>query len=187
MLIVYDYQDLNGSSDTRWLEEPIVRITHVRSQAFDDPSMREYVSQTDGETDGASGTGNAKYMFRHYIPYSRIYAAINDHIVLNGLTRRDLYEWLMNACTELGIVPDQFLENIQDDPLEKRVAYDTWVDWGVNAICQYNDNIFYGPGTGDGGGKKVDEPTGSKAGVQTTRLAKGAMKLKKVLTNLEIN
>jgi hypothetical protein len=43
---------------------------------------------------------------------------------------------------------------------KKRYAAMAWISWAMEAICDYPDNIYYGRGTGDGGGSLVDVPLG---------------------------
>ena len=43
---------------------------------------------------------------------------------------------------------------------KKRYAAMAWISWAMEAICDYPDNIYYGRGTGDGGGTLVDVPLG---------------------------
>lgn len=180
MLVVYGRQDYNGKNDINWLEDEIVFIFHTRTEAFDDSSMQASVRK-DGEM-GASGTGTNKFVYRHHIPYQRIYLAIEDTIVSEKFSRLRLLEWLTGRHEALGIEPDKSL--VIDDARKKRLIYDIWVDWAVSAICQFKDNIFYGPGTGDGAGTKIDFPNGENKDAQLVRLTQGKEELKTALPNL---
>jgi hypothetical protein len=65
--------------------------------------------------------------------------------------------------------------------LQTRAATSAWINWVLEAICDYPDNIFYGPGTGDGAGTLVDVPDGSKKDEQLARVMKGASRLRSVV------
>ena len=186
MLIVYGRQDYEGGDHTNgWLNDEIVFISHSRTDAFGDLNLKKYLRDIDGKAE-PSGKGNEKNVYRHHIPYRRIYLAIEDEILRGRFTRSKLLDWIQETHKTLSIKPDEPLKFSQK-PEVSRVFYDIWVDWALNAICQYRENMFYGPGTGDGGGAKIDYPAGGdkqRINTQKERLKAGASKLDDVLKKL---
>jgi hypothetical protein len=50
-------------------------------------------------------------------------------------------------------------EHFYDGDAElSRKDYDQWVSWAVGLICDWPENLFCGPSSGDGNGKKTDWP-----------------------------
>ncbi|KAJ0382970.1 hypothetical protein COL922a_011422 [Colletotrichum nupharicola] len=57
-----------------------------------------------------------------------------------------------------------------------------WQQWALEAFCDYPDNCYYGPGTGDAAGTKVDVPNGVNAVDQKKRLQAAAIQLREVMS-----
>ncbi|KAI4187991.1 MAG: hypothetical protein L6R41_002456 [Letrouitia leprolyta] len=90
------------------------------------------------------------------------------------MAREIAIEWLMNVTSKLNITPDE--EVAKTNWGESRIAYDVWADWAVSAIRDWNENIVYGPGSGDQRGTAIDKPNDPQ---QLDRVKKAAKKLDK--------
>ena len=109
--------------------------------------------------------------YNHYIPYDRIFQKMTGDMAFH--TRGQIIGYLDTAATALGINTDQ--SNI--DPQLSRVAFDSWVTWVMDEICDWPRNIYRWPtSTGDAGGTAVDTPTHAPAAL-TTRLNNAALAL----------
>ena len=190
MLVVYGYQDckpVESSAEVHWSKDRVVCIWHTRSDIFDPTSVENAVFRADGEPGKSTASGAAnKFLFRHYVPYNRIFSAIEEQIIVEGMNRLQLWDWLHNLMAQLKIDPDEYLK-LGGEPVDSRRNYDVWVDWAISSICQWHFNIFYGPGTGDGGGSKIDQPTGQINGAkQKARVEKAAAHLQANLKLLSL-
>lgn len=188
MLVLYSMQDCFGGPSSSWMDDQIAMVWHTRSDIFDAKAVEKYCLETDGEPGKPVGGGSAqKFLFRHCIPYQRIFKAIEDYILAQSMTRAQAYKWLYETTYKLGLQPDEFLAAC-GNPAATRRGYDIWIDWAVSSICQWQKNIFYGPGTGDGGGTKIDIPQGPVNGAaQKIRVIEAGKQLQQVLPTLSLD
>jgi hypothetical protein len=149
----------------------------ARTDVFDKTEMHNYVKNTDGEPK----VGSKSWVYNHYVPHSRILKAIEANIL--DKTRLQAFTWLRGVTRALGIQPDQYIERF-GDAMVNRVTYDAWVDWCIGSICDWRENIFYGPGTGDKQGTSLDHPKGGKRSkTQEKRVEEAAKKLQRAIGN----
>lgn len=171
--------------DEQWnsfLAEKVWVLTDARGTSFEWGLIKNAVRARDG----VKGSG---YIHRHYVPYLALRRGLSDG--LSGLTRLQVCEVLLkiilhiyDACAEtlpikqLSPPPvNKTVEESLNAILARQTRYEMsgWINWALEAICDYPDNIFYGPGTGDSGGKCVDEPYGAAISAeQLSRVKKGA-------------
>lgn len=176
MLLIYDKEDCDSTDPSResppFLQRLIVHMTYVRTDCFDKTMMQNWVKTKDGvpTKDGKN------WVYNHYVPHSRIYKAIEDVIMTNSMTRETAIQWLVDIALKLKIKPDATL--VATKWKANRVAYDLWADWAISAICDWKENIFYGPGTGDVRGSALDNPTNGK---QLKRVTRAAAKLQRLI------
>jgi hypothetical protein len=160
MLIPYSRRDLGHDDDAPagdFLAEKIGFIKFSRAN-IPAESKREVDSYGDGAPSGA---------YNHYVPFVRIQNALVPH--LEGKKRSEIINLLDPVLRALGIAPSVL------DPARNRVAFDTWVEWAVEHICDWPRNIYRWPSsTGDSGGTGIDAPTGGPPAALVERLKQAA-------------
>jgi hypothetical protein len=178
------------TDDDAWnsyLSEKIDHIKPDRNTSIEWPKIKERVKDVDGPTTPGS------HMYRHYVPYQAIRNSLEERVM--GLT-------LLQACEQLqDIIKTLYSEKLQVNhgnptfsitdlrpPLNalakdslrvtletrKRFSMVTWINWALEAICDFPDNIYYGPGSGDKNGTVCDIPTGLNKDRQLSRVKNGA-------------
>lgn len=171
-----------------YLDDVVVNVTSARGTSFEWNEIKKRVKAKDGDVD------HGPQIHRHYVPYLAIRDSLDTEVL--GYSRegacRVLLKQVIKLYTNSIVFPIKDLQpppynravedSLQDTlKLQTRAAMTSWINWALEAICDYPDNIFYGPGTGDGAGTKVDEPHGSKGGVQLPRVRGGAKLLREVV------
>lgn len=176
MLMIYDKEDFDPSTNATdapaFLKRTICYMVYVRTDSFDKTTMQNWVK----EKDGVATVNGKNWVYNHYVPHSRIQKAIQEIIVRNEISRETAIEWLISIALELKIEADQKLA--ASNWGDSRVAYDVWMDWAVSAICDWKENIFYGPGLGDERGTALDIPKNSR---QLARVKRAAAKLHELI------
>ena len=172
----------------RYLGEVVMNVTPARGTSFEWNKIKTKVKNVDGDT--THGT----QIHRHYVPYLAIRESLEKQV--DGHSRGDACEMLNNHVIALYSHSQIFpITDLQPPPkngavkdsltdswnLQTRAATSAWINWVLEAICDFPDNIFYGPGTGDGAGTLVDVPNGSKKGEQLVRVMRGASLLRSVV------
>ncbi|KAK0717696.1 hypothetical protein B0T26DRAFT_872102 [Lasiosphaeria miniovina] len=187
MLILYDEEDFKlGSTKKAFGDRAVLQMVYVRTDMLGSDKMKAYVKAKDGEPEPIVSGKPKHWVYNHYVPHGRIIKAIEDVIVNKMMTRAQVLAWLDSVTKALKIEPDEFLKQVQN-PLTSRPAFDVWVDWAAAAICDWRENMFYGPGTGDGAGTRIDSPSGgANSAAQLARVKLGAAELKKNLPRLSL-
>ena len=174
----------------RYLNDVILRISPDRGICYEWTKIQQKVKTTDGDTTN----GTQKY--RHYVPYQAIRGALETK--LHDLTIGFACQTLVNDINALyghsrifGIgdlqPPHKSQNGILESSLETtwnlqtEAATKAWINWALEAICDFPDNIFYGPGTDDGRGTLVDVPIGATRVKQLERVKYGAHLLRAVV------
>ncbi|KAG5649866.1 hypothetical protein H0H81_001711 [Sphagnurus paluster] len=173
-ITMYSLADDNrGAPGVDWLHDPIYFIKYERTASFGWNAVQNWVRQTDGAPE--AGT----FVYRHHVPYQRIFLAIRNFILSKNLTRNNIVQWLNVALGELGIPPDPTLHA---DPRASRLQFDVWAQWAIEAVLDWRYNVFYGPGTNDHAGTQLDWPHGGvNETMQTKRLMEAGQLLKSVV------
>jgi hypothetical protein len=185
--------DMSRMTDSAWQSYLNEKVDHIKPDRFTSmewSKIKTRVKAVDGATSG-------RHMYRHYVPYQAIRHSIEE--LLRGCT-------LLHACELLqGRINALYSENNQvntgnptfpitelrpplkahaNDSLrvtletQERFSMNTWISWALEAICDFPDNIYYGPGSGDGNGTVLDVPTDAN---QLARVQKGAALLHSVI------
>ncbi|KAK4208029.1 hypothetical protein QBC37DRAFT_392348 [Rhypophila decipiens] len=180
MLSLYDYDDANSTvPKDAFGKRKIYFIRYQRGDLFEKTAWHKLVSK-DGEPEKKDpSTGKPKHwVYNHYVPHSRIIKALEDNIL--DRERADVVKFLTDLVAKLKIEQDEDVKGV--DPLSSRLAYDAWAEWAISSIADWAGIMFYGPGTGDGAGTKLDKPTGPVNGAaQFVRVKNSAEVLKTVL------
>ncbi|KAK0639566.1 hypothetical protein B0T16DRAFT_245756, partial [Cercophora newfieldiana] len=186
MYILHDTTD-NGTAgkDAPRFDDRIVQtLLCFRTGVFNKNATRNYVKTTDGEQTNPPPP-RKNWSYKHHVPHIRILKAIETKIL--GKTRLQALRWLMDVAKVLGIRPDEQLVKRFKYPPTNRVDYETWADWCIGSICDWKENIFYGPGTGDHRGTHVDYPDGgARSSAQLSRVAGAAEALRNAIPGLSI-
>jgi len=179
MYILYDTLDCGGQAgqnvSTFW-DLQVYALLSVRTDIFDKTEMQNWVKKTDGNKGMPSGN-RKNWVYNHHVPHSRILKAIEANI--SGMSRLKAMKWLRRVANDLGIQPDQYFKKLFEYPPSNRMSYDAWVDWCIGSICDWKQNIFYGPGSGDHRGTTLDTPP--KRTKQYDRVKAAAQRLKDVI------
>ena len=177
---IFTKADNTKMGDLEWesfLEEAVIATSHARSASYEWADIQKAVKNEDG--DATHGT----QIYRHYIPYQVLRVALEKIFVEDGKSREMTCRWLYFTVLALykdcKIFPFEKLKpphNLFE--VHTRMGSSAWTTWALEAICDYPDNIFYGPGMGDGSGTKVDIPTGATKVQQLQRVRAGAVRLR---------
>ena len=160
MVTPYTRADLGYDDAPAWLDQQVMVFRHQRAP----------ISGTAKAAVNAFGDGDGVSTYKHYVPYDRIFKKLSDD--MEGMSRGEVIGHLDTVNGALGIADTSGL-----DPQSNRAAFDAWVTWAVESICDWPDNLFRWPSAGDGGGTKVDKPTGAPPAALTTRLTAAAAAL----------
>lgn len=150
MIVIYDLEDKKtGDSTVSFLERNPFYIRHERTAAGDKKETQEWVDSNNY----VPAPKGQDIVYKHYVPYNKIYEAINDRVI-KSTSRRQFIEWLENVAVTLGIEN----RSIKGQQQVSRFKYDEAADHYVSSICDWEENIFRGASKGDGGGTKKDIP-----------------------------
>jgi hypothetical protein len=180
MYILYDKLDCGlgqaGKNVPAFQDLQVYALLSVRTDIFDKTEMQNWVKKTDGNKGKPSGN-RKNWVYNHHVPHSRILKAIEANIL--GKSRLDAMDWLVEVVKKLEIQPDEYFNKLFKSHTPNRMAYDARVDWCIGSICDWKQNIFYGPGSGDHRGTTLDTPP--KKTKQYTRVKDAAKKLREVI------
>lgn len=209
MLVFYSEIDCDpGPFEPNWLHHRIAMIYATREEGFMNTTMSSihtYLRDVDKDPTpkpDPNPKGNAQFAYRHHIPYNRIMNAIKSQILTKSMTRFEILQWLIPPIDsksygplpntpgfitqQLNLKPDEFLKKF-GSPLQTRRGWELWVNWAIWAICQYPENMWYGAGTGDNGGRSIDTPApGVKHDAKLARIGNAAKLLKLNIPQLNI-
>ncbi|KAF8302593.1 hypothetical protein DL93DRAFT_493955 [Clavulina sp. PMI_390] len=159
MLVPYTRREI-GHADgaANWLGETVATIVSSRDASWDATRYHQAILNF-GDSD-AAGT------WCHHIPYARImHTLINE---MEGRTRQQILDGFRGVGPNFngGILGALGLPNNTPGfgagapalPTDNRVAFDTFVTWACEAICDWPNNQWRGTGLGDNGGRNIDYP-----------------------------
>lgn len=169
MLVAYTYLD-HGRSDpnqaTDWLAQSIASCNYQRSSMT--TAVKHAVDAfADGKNDGE---------YKHHVPSERIWRAIENLITGRLKTRERIIQFFKLKLEHMGINDDSNL-----DPRLNVPAFNAWLSWAVDYICDWPDNIYRWPSAGDGRGTQIDVPNGDAPAALTNRLTDAANTLNQEL------
>ncbi|KZT51038.1 hypothetical protein CALCODRAFT_154246 [Calocera cornea HHB12733] len=177
MIVGYSATDMNGAGASPiWLQDRILNWKFSRDSTFDMRAIQAWVrgSPPNGPGDTApAGTRNSLY--RHYVPYRWIFEYVTDHLA--NRTRTEIIAELQQWFTALNIPQDWGWANVR----QNRFYYDGAIEWAIEAICDIKENIYWGPGQGDGAGTRLDIPNGPTAVAQLARIETARLTLNRIL------
>lgn len=155
MLQPLSWKDLTGNRDPLKPAGGGFMTERIMTFRFQRPNM----AATTTASVAAIGDNIGGGVFKHCIPYNRIYTSIEN--LLSNTTRNQIVLWLNAIILPLGIIDRSRLI-----PGANRASFDSWVTWIVEEICDWHQNIYQWPySTGDHAGTAVDNPTMPPAGV----------------------
>ena len=171
-----DYQHV----DNAWLQQQIHDIQYVRTSPNNWTLIEKWVQKEDGNP---SNYGLKSPQYKHFVPWKVIF----DHLLeqVQGKTRIQAIEYLRAANNVLQLTEDDLL--LTTDPFSNVVAYNTWLTWGFESICNYPRNIYYGVGKGDKRGTTLDIPNGKseREKRQLNRMLEACAGFLLIMPNLE--
>ena len=178
--------------DVPWLEQEIVLVRHKRTE-IDGDSGKAWAKKQDGYDAHRDGPATGKPSYRHYVPYQRIFNALQ--LVFLGKKRKDILLWMLSGTpysrspcliNTLQIDAPDWLPKL-GDPSKSRMAFDCAIDWATTRVCFWHANYYYGFGTGDRQGRALDVPTTPKIGpTQKERVEAAARTLKANIPTLDL-
>lgn len=177
-----DRQPMTEAAWKTFEDEIVLQLTDSRNVGFEWNAIKTAVKAADG----VAGPGSSN---RHYVPYQKIRNALNE--ALQGKTRKEACDIILDIILHIYDQPNAIfsIDELKPPPYGKTVGESLdatrklrqrgdmalWVTWALEAICDYPDNIFFGPGTGDKQGTKIDLPTDpTKGPAQLARVQGGA-------------
>lgn len=137
-MTVYSINDVRPNPNlpkVGFMDEEIYSVTHQRSNDM-------HYHFTDGTNTG---------LIKHYVPYNWIEKNLIDkHMIkkTRSVAMRNLY-WILDG---LGI-PSPITSTHPNRP-----DYDTWIDNAIDAIANWEPNLFKDTSYGDANGKLIDVP-----------------------------
>jgi hypothetical protein len=138
----YSAADMGKEEKAEFSDETIVFLRAARDGMA--KSVKDAVD--------AFGDGPDDGVYKHCVPYDRIFRTLESNLL--GNTRSQCVKLLKGYLSGLGID-----DGTGFDPLSKRIEFDAWFSWAFEAICDWPENIFRGPGSGDAGGTGIDIPS----------------------------
>jgi len=174
MIIIYG--DSDRKPNASFLQEKVTELTVIRSTPYNYSKIKQFAQKD------ADPRLDARWKYRHHVPFQRIWLAIHDKVAATQPSRGDLLKTVLAATAGLRIEPDEFLKKYASDWVEGvRRSYDMFIDWAINALCNWQENLFYGNGSGDNGGTTVDTPTNAN---QRQRVEHAAQQLQGVFRDI---
>lgn len=144
MLTPYVYSDFNKpdpNNPTGWWGETVIKLVYQRGDIATD--VKKAVD--------AFGDGSGKGSYKHFVPWERIFRAVED--ACGGKTRNECHTLLTNVMAFLGVKDASGV-----DPTQSKIDYNTWFSWAFDAICDWPANLFRGESHGDHKGTALDMP-----------------------------